>query len=109
MPGSRVRTVCLTPGVPMTSAMTWALAGAPLAVRCPASLDEVVGQDHLLAPGRCAGWSRAAASVTLYGPRAAARQRWRRWDLQATGRRPEARGMSAGVKEVRRHRTREKR
>ncbi|RES25953.1 replication-associated recombination protein A, partial [Mycobacterium tuberculosis] len=41
------------PGVPMTSGHDLgASAGAPLAVRMrPASLDEVVGQDHLLAPG----------------------------------------------------------
>ncbi|EUA90717.1 hypothetical protein I551_2770 [Mycobacterium ulcerans str. Harvey] len=39
-------------------------AGAPLAVRMrPESLDEVVGQGHLLAPGRrCAGWWKAPAS-----------------------------------------------
>lgn len=50
------------PGVPMTSGHDLgASAGAPLAVRMrPASLDEVVGQDHLLRPvRRCAGWSRA--------------------------------------------------
>lgn len=62
--------------------MTWALAGAPLAVRMrPASLDEVVGQDHLLAPGsplRRLVEGSGVASVILYGPRAAARQRWRR-------------------------------
>jgi putative ATPase len=51
------------PGVP---------AAAPLAVRmCPATLDEVVGQDHLLALGsplRRLVDGSGAASVILYGP-----------------------------------------
>ena len=37
---------------------------APLAVRMrPASLDEVVGQEHVIAPApRCAGWWRVVAA-----------------------------------------------
>ena len=78
----------------------------PLAVRMrPASLDEVVGQDHLLAPGaRCAGSSRATApsSVILYGPPGTGKTTLARLIPGATGRAFEQlSALNAGVKDVR--------
>jgi len=81
-------------------------AGAPLPVRMrPASLDEVVGQDHLLAPGsplRRLVEGSGAASVILYGPPGSGKTTLAALISQATGRRFEAlSALSAGVKEVR--------
>ncbi len=81
-------------------------ASAPLAVRMrPAGLDEVVGQDHLLALGsplRRLIEGGAGASVILYGPPGTGKTTLARLVSQATGRRFEAMSaLSAGVKEVR--------
>jgi putative ATPase len=81
-------------------------ASAPLAVRMrPATLDEVVGQDHLLALGsplRRLVEGGSAASVILYGPPGTGKTTLARLVSQATGRRFEAMSaLSAGVKEVR--------
>ncbi|OFJ52886.1 replication-associated recombination protein A [Mycolicibacterium grossiae] len=85
-----------------------AAAGAltPLAVRMrPASLDEVVGQDHLLAPGsplRRLAEGSGAASVILYGPPGTGKTTLASLISGATGRRFEAlSALTAGVKEVR--------
>jgi putative ATPase len=79
---------------------------APLAVRMrPTSLDEVVGQDHLLRPGsplRRLVDGSGAASVILYGPPGTGKTTLASLISQATGRRFEAlSALSAGVKEVR--------
>ncbi|MCG5433643.1 replication-associated recombination protein A [Mycobacterium sp. MYCO198283] len=79
---------------------------APLAVRMrPASLDEVVGQDHLLKPNsplRRLVEGTGAASVVLYGPPGTGKTTLASLISQATGRRFEAlSALSAGVKEVR--------
>lgn len=79
---------------------------APLAVRMrPASLDEVVGQRHLLGPGsplRRLVEGSGAASVLLYGPPGTGKTTLASLISQATGRRFEAlSALSAGVKEVR--------
>ena len=79
---------------------------APLAVRMrPASLDEVIGQTHLLAPGsplRRLVEGSGAASVILYGPPGTGKTTLASLVSQATGRRFEAlSALSAGVKEVR--------
>ena len=81
-------------------------AGVPLAVRMrPASLDEVVGQDHLLGPGtplRRLVEGSGAASVILYGPPGTGKTTLASLVSQATGRRFEAlSALTAGVKEVR--------
>ena len=81
-------------------------ASAPLAVRMrPATLEEVVGQDHLLAPGsplRRLVEGSGAASVVLYGPPGTGKTTLARLVSRATGRRFEAlSALSAGVKEVR--------
>ena len=81
-------------------------ANAPLAVRMrPTSLDEVVGQDHLLgsgAPLRRLVEGASAASVILYGPPGTGKTTLARLVSQATGRRFEAlSAITAGVKEVR--------
>ena len=81
-------------------------ASAPLAVRMrPASLDEVVGQDHLLQPNspmRRLVEGSGAASVILYGPPGTGKTTLASLISQATGRRFEAlSALSAGVKEVR--------
>ncbi|OMC38483.1 replication-associated recombination protein A [Mycobacterium sp. IS-1264] len=81
-------------------------AGAPLAVRMrPASLDEVVGQDHLLAPGsplRRLVEGSGVASAILYGPPGSGKTTLAALISQATGRRFEAlSALSAGVKDVR--------
>jgi putative ATPase len=79
---------------------------APLAVRMrPASLDEVLGQSHLLQPGsplRRLVEGSGAASVILYGPPGTGKTTLASLISQATGRRFEAlSAVSAGVKEVR--------
>jgi putative ATPase len=79
---------------------------APLAVRMrPACIDEVVGQDHLLAAGsplRRLVEGSGAASVILYGPPGTGKTTLASLVSQATGRRFEAlSALSAGVKEVR--------
>lgn len=81
-------------------------AGAPLAVRMrPASLDEVVGQEHLLAPGsplRRLVEGSGMASVILYGPPGSGKTTLAALISQATARRFEAlSALSAGVKDVR--------
>jgi putative ATPase len=81
-------------------------AGAPLAVRMrPAALDEVVGQDHLLAPGsplRRLVEGAGVASAILYGPPGSGKTTLAALISQATGRRFQAlSALSAGVKEVR--------
>jgi putative ATPase len=81
-------------------------AGAPLAVRMrPASLDEVVGQQHLLKPNsplRRLVEGSGAASVILYGPPGTGKTTLASLISQSTGRRFEAlSALSAGVKEVR--------
>jgi putative ATPase len=81
-------------------------AAAPLAVRMrPVSLDEVVGQDHLLAPGsplRRLVEGSGVASAILYGPPGSGKTTLAALVSQATGRRFEAlSALSAGVKEVR--------
>ncbi|WP_040708398.1 AAA family ATPase, partial [Nocardia takedensis] len=79
---------------------------APLAVRMrPATLDEVVGQQHLLGPGsplRRLIEGSGAASVLLYGPPGTGKTTLASLISRATGRRFEAlSALSAGVKEVR--------
>jgi putative ATPase len=79
---------------------------SPLAVRLrPASLDEVVGQEHLLKPGsplRRLVEGSGAASVILYGPPGTGKTTLASLISNATGRRFEAlSALSAGVKEVR--------
>jgi putative ATPase len=71
----------------------------------PACIDEVVGQDHLLAAGsplRRLVEGSGAASVILYGPPGTGKTTLASLVSQATGRRFEAlSALSAGVKEVR--------
>lgn len=79
---------------------------APLAVRMrPGSLEEVVGQQHLLKPGsplRRLVEGTGAASVILYGPPGTGKTTLAWLVSHATGRRFEAlSALSAGVKEVR--------
>ncbi|MGB3697755.1 MAG: replication-associated recombination protein A [Gordonia sp. (in: high G+C Gram-positive bacteria)] len=78
----------------------------PLAVRMrPASLDEIVGQEHLLgerAPLRRLIAGSGAASVLLYGPPGTGKTTMASLISQATGGRFEAlSALSSGVKEVR--------
>jgi putative ATPase len=79
---------------------------SPLAVRMrPATLEEVVGQDHLLRDGsplRRLVDGSGAASVILYGPPGTGKTTLASLISQATGRRFEAlSALSAGVKDVR--------
>ena len=71
----------------------------------PATLDEVVGQDHLLQPGsplRRLVEGSGVASLILYGPPGTGKTTLAALISQATGRRFEAlSAISAGVKEVR--------
>ncbi len=81
-------------------------AGAPLAARMrPRTLDEVVGQEHLLGPGtplRRLVEGAGAASVILYGPPGTGKTTIASLLSGATGRRFEAlSALSSGVKEVR--------
>src|SRR5436309_723613 len=81
-------------------------AGSPLAVRMrPRSLEEVVGQQHLLregAPLRRLVEGAAPASVLLYGPPGTGKTTLANLVSIATGRRFVAMSaLSAGVKEVR--------
>jgi putative ATPase len=95
------------PGTPRASDHDLGVtAGAPLAVRMrPASLDEVVGQEHLLAAGsplRRLVEGSGVASAILYGPPGSGKTTLAALVSQATGRRFEAlSALSAGVKEVR--------
>jgi putative ATPase len=95
------------PGASVTGSQgLGAPAGAPLAVRMrPTSLDEVVGQSHLLAPGsplRRLVEGSGVASAILYGPPGSGKTTLAALVSQATGRRFEAlSALSAGVKEVR--------
>jgi putative ATPase len=95
------------PGAPsLTDRYGGGSAAAPLAVRMrPASLDEVVGQDHLLQPGsplRRLVEGSGVASVILYGPPGSGKTTLAALISQATGRRFESlSALSAGVKEVR--------
>jgi putative ATPase len=84
----------------------FAVAAAPLAVRMrPVSLDEVVGQNHLLQPGsplRRLVEGSGMASAILYGPPGSGKTTLASLISHATGRRFEAlSALSAGVKEVR--------
>ncbi|WP_459546996.1 replication-associated recombination protein A [Nocardia sp. X0981] len=103
MPGAPA----VAPDVASPGQAAWeAGARAPLAVRMrPASLDEVVGQRHLLGPGsplRRLVEGSGAASVLLYGPPGTGKTTLASLISQATGRRFEAlSALSAGVKEVR--------
>ena len=79
---------------------------APLAVRMrPATLDEVVGQQHLLGPAaplRRLVEGAGAASVILYGPPGTGKTTLASLISHSTGRRFEAlSALTAGVKEVR--------
>ncbi|WP_242613644.1 replication-associated recombination protein A [Herbihabitans rhizosphaerae] len=79
---------------------------APLAVRMrPATLDEVLGQDHLLGPGaplRRLVEGAAPASIILYGPPGTGKTTLATLVSSAIGRRFVAlSALSAGVKEVR--------
>jgi putative ATPase len=81
-------------------------ANAPLAVRMrPQSLDEVVGQDHLLGAGsplRRLVEGAAPASVLLYGPPGTGKTTLATLVSQSIGRRFVAlSALTAGVKEVR--------
>lgn len=81
-------------------------SASPLAVRMrPVSLDEVVGQGHLLKPNsplRRLVEGSGAASVILYGPPGTGKTTLASMISQATGRRFEAlSALAAGVKEVR--------
>jgi putative ATPase len=93
-------------GEPSAPAAGPAGASSPLAVRMrPVSLDEVVGQGHLLKPNsplRRLVEGSGAASVILYGPPGTGKTTLASMISQATGRRFEAlSALSAGVKEVR--------
>ncbi|WP_279106609.1 AAA family ATPase, partial [Gordonia paraffinivorans] len=79
---------------------------APLAVRMrPQTLDEIVGQQHLLGEGsplRRLINGQGAASVLLYGPPGTGKTTMASLIARATGGRFEAlSALSAGVKEVR--------
>jgi putative ATPase len=83
---------------------------APLAVRMrPRTLDEVLGQDHLLTPGaplrrlvEASGGVVAPSSVLLWGPPGTGKTTLARIITQATGRRfVELSAVNAGVKDVR--------
>ncbi|ORV84480.1 replication-associated recombination protein A [Mycolicibacterium iranicum] len=92
--------------VPAASGVPPPGASSPLAVRMrPASLDEVVGQGHLLKPNsplRRLIEGSGAASVILYGPPGTGKTTLASMISQATGRRFEAlSALAAGVKEVR--------
>lgn len=94
------------PGTSTSSGLSAAGAGAPLAVRMrPASLQEVVGQQHLLAAGsplRRLVEGSGVASAILYGPPGSGKTTLAALISQATGRRFEAlSALTAGVKEVR--------
>jgi putative ATPase len=95
------------PGAPQSTDQGFGVsAGAPLAVRMrPASLDEVVGQGHLLAPGsplRRLVEGSGVASVILYGPPGSGKTTLAALISGSTGRRFEAlSALSAGVKDVR--------
>ncbi|MBJ7349932.1 MAG: AAA family ATPase, partial [Rhodococcus sp.] len=85
---------------------TYTRPDAPLAVRMrPTTLDEVVGQSHLLAPGaplRRLVEGSGASSVMLYGPPGTGKTTLASLISGATGRKFEAlSALSAGVKEVR--------
>jgi putative ATPase len=95
------------PGAPsLTERDGGGSTAAPLAVRMrPSSLDEVVGQDHLLQPGsplRRLVEGSGVASVILYGPPGSGKTTLAALISHGTGRRFEAlSALSAGVKEVR--------
>lgn len=96
------------PGAPKSTDHSLSVSGAeaPLAVRMrPASLDEVVGQEHLLRAGsplRRLVEGSGVASAILYGPPGSGKTTLAALISQATGRRFEAlSALSAGVKDVR--------
>lgn len=93
-------------GTARRSAPTTPAPSAPLAVRMrPTSLDEVVGQDHLLgerSPLRRLIAGSGGSSVMLYGPPGTGKTTMASLISQATGGSFEAlSALSAGVKEVR--------
>src|ERR1700712_5354141 len=96
------------PGAPTTTdgGLSVSGAGSPLAVRMrPSSLEEVVGQEPLLAAGsplRRLVEGSGVASAILYGPPGSGKTTLAALVSQATGRRFEAlSALSAGVKDVR--------
>ncbi|KJX75638.1 recombination factor protein RarA [Mycobacterium lepromatosis] len=95
------------PGAPQpTDHALGVSAGVPLAVRMrPASLDELVGQGHLLAPGsplRRLVEGSGVVSAILYGPPGCGKTTLAALISQATGCRFEAlSALSSGVKDVR--------
>jgi putative ATPase len=96
----------VSPAPGTATGLPGASPSSPLAVRMrPASLDEVVGQSHLLKAGsplRRLVDGSGAASVILYGPPGTGKTTLASLISQATGRRFEAlSALSAGVKEVR--------
>lgn len=81
-------------------------AGAPLAVRLrPRTIDEIVGQEHLLAPGsplRRLATGQAAMSVFLWGPPGVGKTTIAAVVSQSNDARfVEISAVTAGVKEVR--------
>ena len=90
----------------MTGVLGTVGAGAPLAVRLrPRTIDEIVGQQHLLAPGsplRRLAEGSAAMSVFLWGPPGVGKTTIAAVVSQATNRRfVELSAVTAGVKDVR--------
>jgi putative ATPase len=83
------------------------LAGAPLATRMrPATVDEVVGQDHLLGPGsplrRLVDGGPAAGSILLWGPAGSGKTTLATLVAAAGGHRfRQLSAVDAGVREVR--------
>ncbi len=95
-----------TSAEPRTTALPAYDARAPLAVRLrPRTLDEVVGQEHLLGPGaplRRLVHGGAPSSMLLYGPPGTGKTTLATLVAGATGRRfAQLSAVSAGVKEVR--------
>jgi putative ATPase len=98
-------------GSPGAGAVPGVDAGAPLAVRMrPRTIDEIVGQDHLLAPGsplrrlaEGAGGPAGPVSVILWGPPGTGKTTIAHVLSRAGERRfVELNAVSAGVKDVRR-------
>ena len=94
------------PGAPQADGFTAPAADAPLPVRMrPASLDELVGQEHLLAPGaplRQLVTGASPMSVILWGPPGTGKTTIAHLVAGATNRKFVAMSaLSAGVKDVR--------